>query len=96
MNVQWSLRAQSDLADIRAYIGVDSVVNAGRMIDRILDAVELMRDFPESGGMLVEDERSDLRQVFVARYRVIYRIEVDRLLILSVLHGARHSSDHFD
>ena len=32
----------------------------------------------------------DYRERFVHKYRVIYRVEPDRILIAAVIHGSRH------
>jgi plasmid stabilization system protein ParE len=61
------------------------------MVRRIRAEVEDLPVLPEAAGMLAERERPDLRQIFVGSYRVIYRIDWNRLYVVAVLHGARES-----
>ncbi len=91
MEVNWSPSARRDLQQIHAYIAFTSDDYARLLVDRIMDAVEQLRTFPESGGMLPEKERDDLRQIFVANYRIIYRIHPDVIEVALVLHGAGQS-----
>ena len=43
--------------------------------DRVYDAVEHLEDVPESGMVVRELCRKDIRQVIVGDYRVIYRVK---------------------
>jgi toxin ParE1/3/4 len=89
MEVRWSPSARRDLEQIRSYIGFDSPEYARRMVERIINAVERVSALPESGSMLPEKERPELRQIFVANYRIIYRSHPQVLEVVLVLHGAR-------
>ncbi len=40
--------------------------------------------------MIPEAEDRSLREIIVQGYRVMYRLEVDRVLILAVMHGSRN------
>lgn len=71
------------------YIARDSQVYARRMIARIKARVEGIL-FPDSSAMVPEWERENIRETFVANYRINYRIKSDELIeILTVIHGAR-------
>lgn len=39
--------------------------------------------------MISEAEDKTLREIIVQGYRVMYRIEPDRVLVLAVMHGSR-------
>lgn len=52
-------------------------------------ATRWLRDFPESGRMIPEADDQTLREIIVQGYRVMYRLDVDRVLILAVMHGSR-------
>jgi len=45
--------------------------------------------FPNSGRMVPEYERKEIREVIEGRYRIIYLVEVAQVQILTVIHGAR-------
>lgn len=39
--------------------------------------------------MIPEAEDKTLREIIVQGYRVMYRLETDRVLVLAVMHGSR-------
>lgn len=55
--------------------------------NRIYNSVEHLEDFPESGSIVRELDRNDIRQVIVGDYRVIYRVKRRKPEIISVRHG---------
>lgn len=55
-------------------------------------ATRRLKDFPESGRMIPEAEDKALREIIVQGYRVMYRVERDRVLVLAVMHGSRDFS----
>jgi len=56
-------------------------------------ATRRQRDFPESGRLIPEAEDPTLREVIVQGYRVMYRLEAERVLILAAMHGSRNVAD---
>lgn len=89
MNVLWFPRALDDLEEIRAYIARDDPGSAAVVVQRLLDAVETLRDFPESGR---HGHVAGTRELVVTRtpYIVTYRTRGDFIHVLNVLHGARY------
>ena len=88
--LQWTERAQSDLAAIRAFIEADSPHYAPIVICRLLRAVDRLGDFPESGRTVPEFADPSVREVISRPYRIVYRIvSVDEIHVLTVHHGAR-------
>ncbi|MFQ5734594.1 MAG: type II toxin-antitoxin system RelE/ParE family toxin [Planctomycetaceae bacterium] len=87
--------AREDLRSIHDFITRDSPLYALRFIDRIKAKVEGIL-FPEAGSIVPEWDRPDIRETFVASYRVIYRIKDDDVEVLTVIHGARQLSDRDD
>jgi addiction module RelE/StbE family toxin len=86
----WTPRALSDLRGIRDFIRQDSPHYASVVVGRVLEAVERLETFPESGREVPEFARPDLREVIVAPYRVVYRIVNDSSLhVIAVHHSAR-------
>ena len=59
------------------------------MIDRLTQRSEQIATFPESGRMVPEYEAPDIREVIESPYRIIYRIKVDQIDVLAVVHGAQ-------
>lgn len=50
---------------------------------------ESIPDNPELGRVVPEIRNPDYRERFVHKYRIIYRIESERILIVAVVHGSR-------
>jgi plasmid stabilization system protein ParE len=57
------------------------------VVEGILASVRRLRRFPESGRMLPERPRNDLREVIHGPYRVIYRLDPEQVVILTVRHS---------
>lgn len=89
MRVEWSNSARDDLDDLVQYISRDSSFYARRFGEKIVLATRRLRDFPESGRIIPETEDHKLREIIVQGYRVMYRLEADRVLILAIMHGSR-------
>jgi plasmid stabilization system protein ParE len=89
MKVEWSDCARDDLDGLVRYIGRDSAFYARRFAERIVLSTRRLQRFPESGRMIPEAEDKTLREIIVQGYRVMYRLEPDRVLVLAVMHGSR-------
>ena len=87
--VVWSQTARTDLRAIHDYIARDSKVYAKGVVARLKQATDRLRVFPLSGGMVPEWQDPKLREVISGTYRIIYRPEKKRVVILAVIHGAR-------
>ena len=85
----WSPEAIEDLASIATYIERDSVHYARAVVTRIVSTAELIPDQPEMGRAVPELHDVTFRERFVHRYRVIYKVERHRILIVAVIHGSR-------
>lgn len=48
-----------------------------------------LREFPERGRIVPELKRQDRREIFVQKYRLVYKVEHDLVLILRLIHGQR-------
>ncbi len=93
MNVIWSNIASDDLASLVDYISRDSAFYAQTFAEKVVLATRRLKDFPESGRMIPEVEDKSLREIIVQGYRVMYRLESNRVLILAVMHGSRNISN---
>jgi len=89
MNVVWTRAAIGHLTDIYECISRDSIRYARRMVDRITSRSKQIARFPESGQIVAEYGDLGIREVVEPPYRLIYRSETDRVVVLSVIHAAR-------
>lgn len=87
--VIWSPRAAADLEAICEYIAHDSEYYARLVAERIVAAVEATADFPEAGSIVPEFDDPDVRENFVHRYRIIYRMRHNTVELVTILHGSR-------
>lgn len=92
MKIDWSDPSVSDLEAIRDYIAKDSEYYASEFIGKILDAVEALKGLPKIGRIVPEASQDDIRELLFHNYRLIYRIETERILIIAIIHGARELS----
>lgn len=89
LEVVWSPEAVEDLESIAAYIERDSPYYARAVVRRIVELGRDLPGFPEMGRVVPELGDRAIRERFIYSYRVIYRIDGARLLIVAVVHGRR-------
>lgn len=87
--IVWSPEALEDLEAIAEFIGRDSRFYAQAVVSKVLASGAVITDFPEAGRVVPELDDKSIRERFVYSYRVIYRIEPERLLVIAVIHGKR-------
>ena len=86
--IKWSPRAKARLLGCMRYIAEESqdwptVIN---WRNSVYAAVEQLTGFLESGSIVRELNRADIRQVIVGGYRVIYRVKRKTPEVISVRH----------
>jgi plasmid stabilization system protein ParE len=72
-----------------AYIARDSAQAAVQVLERALSTAASLGSLSERGRIVPELADPAIRKVFVHRYRLLYRIEHDRVVVVAFLHGAR-------
>ena len=85
----WSPEAIEDLEAIAAYIERDSAWYAKAVVSKIVETAETIPAFPELGRVVPEIGLHAVRERFVHNYRIIYRIEDARILIVTIIHSSR-------
>ncbi len=93
LRVAWSPAAADDLEGMTTYIARDSAAYARTVASKVLAAAKSLGQFPEIGRMVPEVGDPSIRERFVYSYRVIYRIEPHRVLVLAIVHGKRLLGD---
>ena len=88
--VIWSPSALDDVDAIAQYIARDSVDRAALFVTRLLDAAERLSSFPDSGRIIPEIGDPSSREIPVATYRIMYKLEGEEVWITGVVHGARN------
>lgn len=85
----WSPEAIEDIEAIAAYIERDSLWYARAVAAKIVETAETIPEFPELGRVVPEVGDDSVRERFVYTYRVIYRVDPERILVVAVIHGSR-------
>lgn len=94
MKIVWSPLAIQRAYEAAAYIAGDKPEAALRWLDGLFDAVDRLRRFPESGRIVPEIGLAEYREIVYRRaYRVVYRVETNRVSILTVRNFAQLLDD---
>ncbi len=88
MKVHWTHNAIEHLANIYAYVALNSPVYARGMVDRITRRSEQLADHPFSGRRVREYDTEDIREIIEKPYRIIYKIKANQINVLAIIHGA--------
>ena len=85
--------AEQDVESIHDYISeFDSVANANHVLDRLMEGVEGLAQFPERGSYPKELAAlgiKEYRQTLFKPYRVIYRAMGAQVVIYFIVDGRR-------
>ncbi len=84
MNIIWSPLATEQTRDIATYIALDKPSVAVSWVNEVFESVERLKDFPQSGRVVSEIKRSDIREIVLGNYRVIYKVRQNDILVLIV------------
>jgi toxin ParE1/3/4 len=87
--VRWTPQAADDLDAIAEFIARDSPHFAALFVADILQTVDRLADFPESGRVVPEIGEKSIREIIFGSYRIIHRWRSEAIEILTVYHGAR-------
>lgn len=91
MEVIWTREALERLEDIQYYLAVQENAPQAALasLEKIFAREAQIRELPLSGRMVADYELFNLREVLEGSYRIIYAIQSDRILVVSVVHQSR-------
>ncbi|MFZ1711529.1 MAG: type II toxin-antitoxin system RelE/ParE family toxin [Nitrosomonas sp.] len=89
LEIRWSPEATEDLEAIAEYITRDSEFYARAVVTEILSVSRSIGEFPLIGRIVPEIGDERVRERFIYSYRLVYRVESVRILIVAVIHGKR-------
>lgn len=87
--IRWTQQAADDLEAITEFIANDSEYYAQLFAMDVLQAVDRLVDFPESGRIVPEANNPIIREIILGNYRIVYRFRKETVELLTVYHGAR-------
>ena len=80
--IEWSKRSLRELQEIYDYIEQSSPMYAARFVDRLMNRVDKLENFPESGERVPFKLISNLRQIVFGKYRIFFQSIADHVLIV--------------
>ncbi len=92
----WTEMAIDDLNNIAEYISKDSQYYAKDFIQRIINKIETITLFPKMGRKVPEQNDEDIREILYHNYRLIYKIDIEKIYIVIVSHGSFDLEERFD
>jgi len=88
--ITFALSAVVDLEEVRRwYVEQDAPEVGERLLGEIVTAIERLADFPESGRVVPEFGVEGLREVVHPPFRIVYRLEAERVRIVRVWRSER-------
>ena len=84
MKIIWSPLAIEQVQDIASYIALDKPIVAVQWAEKIFNSVDLLSEQPNSGRVVPEISRKEIRELVLENYRLIYKVKTNKILILAV------------
>ncbi len=94
IKLEWSEEALEDIESIATYIEKDSPSYAASVVSKFFEKAEILKEFTELGRKVPEINDTNIREIFVYSYRLIYKINEDTILFVAVAHGKRLLENH--
>jgi len=90
VQINWTYQARDDLKLIADYIANDSKRYARLQVERIKTRTRILKTQPETGKIVPEINKIDIRELVLGNYRIIYKIVSQKQIdILTIYHSAR-------
>lgn len=86
MRVHWTNRAKARLRDIQTEIERDRPLVARDVVEKILRRSWMLGESPNVGHSVRGFETTELLEVLLRPYRIIYRIKPTQVDVVTVLH----------
>lgn len=87
--VEWLKVADYDLIQIYSYIYQDSIYYSIKTINDIVNLVNHLESSPYMGRKIPEFNEQNKRELIYKSYRILYKIESDKVFIRRIWHSAR-------
>ncbi len=88
VTIVWTDFAKEDIKSIYQYIAKDSEHYAERFIEKLIQKVDLLEHFPQSGRVVPEFANESIRELIEGNYRIIYHIQEHQIGIVRIHHAA--------
>lgn len=89
VKLEWLEVANNDLIQIYNYINQDSIYYSIKTINNIIDLVDNLKILPYIGRKIPEYNKGNERELIYKSYRIIYKINSNKVFIRRIWHSAR-------
>ena len=91
VSIEWTKEAIFDFNEILAYLSNVSPQYAHSLFEKVNDGLVNLKRFPKLGRKVPESDKENDRDLFIQKYRLIYRFieDDDKIFILMMIHGSR-------
>lgn len=86
VQIIWTSRAITDLDSIGKYIAIDSENAAQKFVQELIKKADSLIRYPEKGRPIPEKIPGNYRQVLYKNYRIIYKLDGEKVIVSSVYH----------
>lgn len=88
VKVTWTLQSIEDMQNIAEYISKDSLKYARIQVSDFFETAKILETYPKSGRIVPEFSNTQIREIIIGYYRLIYRItRLNHIDILTVHHS---------
>jgi toxin ParE1/3/4 len=87
--INWTQSAWNDLEAAADYISKDSPRYAASFVQEVRDAARSLDTLAFRGRVVPEFDDTNIRELFLKSYRLIYQVTAQKIYILGLIHGAR-------
>jgi toxin ParE1/3/4 len=88
--ISFAASAVDDLEALRTWYAEQDVPEVGeRLLREVVSQVERLADYPESGRVVPEFGLAQLREVIHPPFRIVYRLDDDRVRVVRVWRSER-------
>ncbi len=87
MKIRWTVQAVEKLEYFVDFIAKDNPKAALKWAKKIQRSVEKLERFPALGRKVPEINRFEIRELIEGEYRIIYRLGIDLIYILTIYHS---------
>lgn len=96
LEVVWTELALRDLLQIFDHVEAEAPMAARKLFDRIAEHARKLHTLPLRGRVVPELARYDVKsfhELIIPPFRLIYRIDPDRVVVYGVFDGRRNLED---
>ena len=87
--VVWTAQAREALTEALEHLAEESRAAAERLLTDCLAAAASLSELSQRGHRIEEATETEIRQLIVQRFRLLYEVTDAEVHILALLHGAR-------